>query len=69
MGYVTELNKNFDLDIEVTCEGELGYLQDRDCIIENRAYTTEELVRLAVTPDEKYGTNFAIEGKPSTWAR
>lgn len=63
MGYVTELNKNFDLDIEVTCEGELGYLQDRDCIIENRAYTTEELVRLAVTPDEKYGTNFAIEGK------
>lgn len=63
MGYVTELNKNFDLDIEVTCEGELGYLQDRDCIIENRAYATEELVRLAVTPDEKYGTNFALEGK------
>lgn len=63
MGYVTELNKNFDLDIEVTCEGELGYLQDRDCIIENRAYTAEELVRLAVTPDEKYGTNFALEGK------
>lgn len=63
MGYVTELNKNFDLDIEVTCEGELGYLQDRDCIIENRAYATEELVRLAVTPDGDYGTNFAIEGK------
>ena len=63
MGYVTELNKNFDLDIEVTCEGELGYLQDRDCIIENRAYATEELVRLAVTPDGDYGTNFATEGK------
>lgn len=63
MGYITELSKNFDLDIEVTCEGELGYLQDRDCIIENKTYTIEELVKTALTPDAEYGKGFASEGK------
>lgn len=59
MGYVTEMNKQFNLDIEVTCEGELGYLQDRDCIIEEKTYTSKELLTLAVTADER----FAEEGK------
>lgn len=63
MGYVTELEKNFELDIEVTCEGELGYLQDRDCVIEEKTYTVEELLKLALIPDETYGGGFRTEGK------
>lgn len=59
MGRVTEWNKTFDLDMEVTCEGELGYLQDRDCIIEEKTYTSTELMTLAVTADNR----FAQEGK------
>ena len=62
MGYVTEMEKNFDLDLEVTCEGELGYLQDRDCIVEEKAYTTTELVTLALTDISSEG-RFAKEGK------
>lgn len=27
MGYITETEKNFELDMEVTCESEFGYLQ------------------------------------------
>lgn len=59
MGRVTEWNKTFNLDMEVTCEGELGYLQDRDCIIEEKTYTSTELMTLAITADNR----FAQEGK------
>lgn len=62
MGYVTEMNKLFSLDIEVTCEGELGYLQDRDCIIEEKVYSPAELVSLAVSTDA-LNKQFAREGK------
>lgn len=56
MGYVTETTKNFDLDIEVTCEGELGFLQDRDCIIEEKTYTSTAMMCLAL--GFKEGTKF-----------
>lgn len=59
MGRVTEWNKTFNLDIEVTCEGELSYLSDRDCIVEEKTYTSTELLTLAVTADSR----FAQEGK------
>lgn len=59
-GYVTELTPGYDLGIEVYCEGELGYLQDRDCDIEAKTYTVEELVKLALTTTEE---RFAKEGK------
>lgn len=59
MGYVTEFHKNFDMDIEVTCEGELGYLQDRDCQTAEKFYTTTELLTLALEADSA----FAAEGK------
>lgn len=59
MGRVTDWNKTFDLDMEVTCEGELSYLEDRDCIIEEKTYTSTELLTLAVTADSR----FAQEGK------
>lgn len=62
MGYVTEMNKLFSLDIEVACEGELGYLQDRDCIIEEKVYSPAELVSLAVSTDA-LNNQFAREGK------
>ena len=44
MGYITEMEKNFELDMEVTCESEFGYLQDRDCLVENKFYTASELL-------------------------
>ena len=59
MGRVTEWNKTFDLDMEVTCEGELSYLSDRDCVIDEKTYTSTELLTLAVTADSR----FAQEGK------
>ncbi len=62
-GYITQMNKAFDLGVEVTCEGELGYLQDRDCIVEDKAYTVRELMALALIPDSQYGSRFAEEGK------
>ena len=60
-GYVKELTPGFDLNIEVYCEGELGYLQDRDVIVEEKAYTAEELAKLAMeTPEDfkKEGQTF-----------
>lgn len=58
-GYVKELTPGFDLSIEVYCEGELGYLQDRDVTVEEKAYTAEELAKLAMeTPED-----FKKEGK------
>lgn len=58
-GYVKELTPGFDLNIEVYCEGELGYLQDRDVTVEEKAYTAEELAKLAMdTPED-----FKKEGK------
>lgn len=59
MGQITEWNRKFDLDMEVTCEGELSYLEDRNCIIEEQIYTSSQLLRLAVTADRR----FAQEGK------
>ena len=65
MGYITEMEKNFELDMEVTCESEFGYLQDRDCLVENKFYTASELLALALTveddPEEHVG--FKGEGK------
>lgn len=65
MGYITEMEKNFELDMEVTCESEFGYLQDRDCRVENKFYTAAELLTLALTveddPEEHVG--FKGEGK------
>lgn len=65
MGYITEMEKNFELDMEVTCESEFGYLQDRDCWVENKFYTASELLALALTveddPEEHVG--FKGEGK------
>ena len=65
MGYITETEKNFELDMEVTCESEFGYLQDRDCQVENKFYTAPELLALALTveddPEEHIG--FKGEGK------
>lgn len=55
-GYVTELTPGYDLSVEVYCEGELGFLQDRDCDLETKAYTVEELAKLALeAKDERFG--------------
>ena len=36
MGYITELSTNFNLDIDVTCASELGYLQGSKVLRRNR---------------------------------
>ena len=65
MGYITEMEKNFELDMEVTCESEFGYLQDRDCRVENKFYTAAELLTLALTveDDPEEHVSFKGEGK------
>ena len=65
MGYVTEMNKGLYLDIEVTCESELGYLQDRQCQVKNQFYTVRELMKLAleVPDDPTQHSGFKSEGK------
>lgn len=65
MGYITELSTNFNLDIDVTCASELGYLQERQCQVKNQFYTVEELVKLAlaVEDDPAEHSGFKAEGK------
>lgn len=65
MGYITELSTNFNLDIDVTCVSELGYLQERQCQVKNQFYTVEELVKLAlaVEDDPAEHSGFKAEGK------
>lgn len=59
-GYVTEMTRDYDLDIEVYCTGELGYLGDMGCKVENQVYTVNALMTLVTTcPDSR----FVTEGK------
>ena len=43
MGYVTEINKNFQMEKKVYCEGELGFLQDISLVLEAQEYTAYAL--------------------------
>lgn len=45
MGYVTEIKKNFKMEKEVYCEGELGFLQDMGLVLEPKEYTAAALFR------------------------
>ena len=54
-GFVTEMTPGFDRSIKVYCKGELALLEDRDCVVEDKTYTVEELVKLALDADEDFG--------------
>ena len=43
MGYVTEIDKNFQMEKKVYCEGELGLLKDSSLVLEAKEYTAAEL--------------------------
>lgn len=43
MGYVTEIDKNFQMEKKVYCEGELGFLKDISLVLEAKEYTAAEL--------------------------
>ena len=43
MGYVTEIDKNFQMEKKVYCEGELGLLKDISLVLEAKEYTAAEL--------------------------
>lgn len=43
MGYVTEIDKNFQMQKKVYCEGELGLLKDISLVLEAKEYTAYEL--------------------------
>lgn len=59
-GYVTEMTPDYDLNLEIYCTGELGYLQDMPCRVENKVYTINEIMTLVTTcPDSRFRT----EGK------
>lgn len=56
-GYVTEMTPDYDLNLEIYCDGELSYLGDMPCKVENKVYTVNELVTLATTcPDSRFRT-------------
>lgn len=59
-GYVTEMTPDYDLNLEIYCDGELNYLQDMPCRVENKVYTVNEMMNLITTcPDSR----FVTEGK------
>lgn len=43
MGYVAEIDKNFQMEKKVYCEGELGFLKDISLVLEPKEYTAYEL--------------------------
>lgn len=56
-GYVTEMTPDYDLNLEIYCDGELSYLEDMPCKVENRVYTVDELMTLITTcPDSRFKT-------------
>ena len=43
MGYLAEIDKNFQMEKKVYCEGELGFLKDISLVLEPKEYTAYEL--------------------------
>lgn len=50
MGYVTEIDKNFQMEKKVYCEGELGFLKDISLVLEPKEYTAYELFSTIIEP-------------------
>lgn len=50
MGYVAEIDKNFQMEKKVYCEGELGFLKDIRLVLEPKEYTAYELFSTIMAP-------------------
>lgn len=50
MGYVAEIDKNFQMEKKVYCEGELGFLKDISLVLEPKEYTAYELFSTIIEP-------------------
>ena len=50
MGYVAEIDKNFQMEKKVYCEGELGFLKDISLVLEPKEYTAYELFSAIIAP-------------------
>ena len=59
MGYVTEIDKNFQMQKKVYCEGELGLLKDISLVLEAKEYTAYELFK-AITAVSAARTDWKI---------
>lgn len=65
MGYVTEIDKNFQMEKKVYCEGELGFLKDISLVLEPKEYTAYELFSSIIAPANAKGWKSFKLGKTS----
>ena len=65
MGYVTEIDKNFQMEKKVYCEGELGFLKDISLVLEPKEYTAYELFSAIIAPANAKGWKSFAAGKIS----
>lgn len=65
MGYVAEIDKNFQMEKKVYCEGELGFLKDISLVLEPKEYTAYELFSTIIAPASAKGWKSFKTGKIS----
>lgn len=65
MGYVTEIDKDFQMEKKVYCEGELGFLKDISLVLEPKEYTAYELYSAIISTASAKGWKSFKLGKTS----
>lgn len=65
MGYVAEIDKNFQMEKKVYCEGELGFLKDISLVLEPQEYTAYELYSAIISTAAAKGWKSFKLGKTS----
>lgn len=65
MGYVAEIDKDFQMEKKVYCEGELGFLKDISLVLEPKEYTAYELFSTIIAPANAKGWKSFKTGKIS----
>lgn len=65
MGYVAEIDKDFQMEKKVYCEGELGFLKDISLVLEPKEYTAYELYSAIISTASAKGWKSFKLGKTS----
>lgn len=65
MGYVAEIDKDFQMEKKVYCEGELGFLKDISLVLEPKEYTAYELYSAIIAAADAKGWKSFKLGKTS----
>lgn len=65
MGYVAEIDKDFQMEKKVYCEGELGFLKDISLVLEPQEYTAYELYSAIISTASAKGWKSFKLGKTS----